>query len=194
MSEGPRWIEPSQQSLPNTSFLLNTPYDPWMAFASAHRDAASTGRGWKRVLLGMGLTIIVIVVLLVVAALLFSGATLAGDSTALARVTVQPLGGKIERVQAFGPDGRRVPLAVRRRAPDAAEAADPGRAGIGGRGGSPARMARLGAGLRAQRAPDAACPGRAGEGALDDRFPGLGRARELRHAGQHGRLREPLAP
>jgi hypothetical protein len=83
-----------------------------MAFASAHRDAASTGRGWKRVLLGMGLTIIVIVVLLAVAALLFSGARIAGDSTALARVTVQPLGGKIERVQAFGPDGRRVPLTV----------------------------------------------------------------------------------
>ena len=60
----------------------------------------------------MGLTIIVIVVLLAIAALLFSGATLAGDSTALARVTVQPLGGKIERVQAFGPDGRRVPLTV----------------------------------------------------------------------------------
>jgi hypothetical protein len=60
----------------------------------------------------MGLTIIGIVVLLAVAALLFSGATLAGDSTALARVTVQPLGGKIERVQAFGPDGRRVPLTV----------------------------------------------------------------------------------
>ena len=60
----------------------------------------------------MGLTIIVIVVLLAVAVLLFSGVTLASDSTALARVTVQPLGGKIERVQAFGPDGRRVPLTV----------------------------------------------------------------------------------
>jgi hypothetical protein len=83
-----------------------------MAITSAHPDAASTGRGWKRVLLGMGLTILVIVVLLAVAALVWSGATLAGDSTALARVTVQPLGGKIERVQAFGPDGRRVPIAV----------------------------------------------------------------------------------
>jgi hypothetical protein len=60
----------------------------------------------------MGLTIIVIVVLLAVAALLFSGATLAGDSTALARVTVQPLGGTIEHVQAFGPDGRSVPITV----------------------------------------------------------------------------------
>ena len=66
----------------------------------------------KRVLLGMGVTIIAIVVLLAVAALLLSGVTLAHDSTALARVTVQPLGGSIERVEAFGPDGRRLALAI----------------------------------------------------------------------------------
>jgi hypothetical protein len=57
-------------------------------------------------------TIALVVVLAVVAALVWSGVTLAGDTAALARVTVQPLGGKIERVQAFGPDGKRVPLAV----------------------------------------------------------------------------------
>ncbi len=38
--------------------------------------------------------------------------TLAGDSSALARVSVQALGGKIERVQAFTADGRSVPLAI----------------------------------------------------------------------------------
>jgi len=54
----------------------------------------------------------VVIVALAVAALAWSGVTLAGDSTALARVTVQPLGGTIERLQAFGPGGQRVPLAV----------------------------------------------------------------------------------
>jgi hypothetical protein len=54
---------------------------------------------------------VLIVVLLAVAALVWSGVTLAGDSTALARVAVQPLGGTIERVQAFGSGGKRVPLA-----------------------------------------------------------------------------------
>ena len=53
-----------------------------------------------------------IVVLLAVAALVWSGASLAGDQTALARVTVQPLGGKIEHVRAYGPGGRSVPLTV----------------------------------------------------------------------------------
>jgi hypothetical protein len=63
-------------------------------------------------LLGMGLTLIVLIASLAVAALALSGVSLAGDPTALARVSVQPLGGTIEHVQAFGPDGRQVPLAV----------------------------------------------------------------------------------
>jgi hypothetical protein len=49
---------------------------------------------------------------LAVAALAWSGVTLAGDSTALARVTVQPLGGKVEHIQAFVAGGQRLPLAV----------------------------------------------------------------------------------
>jgi hypothetical protein len=49
---------------------------------------------------------------LAVAALAWSGVTLASDSTALARVTVQPLGGTIEHVQAFGPGGQRLALAI----------------------------------------------------------------------------------
>src|SRR5580698_6546159 len=83
-----------------------------MAMASAHPDLAATGHGRKRVLLGLAAGIVVIVVLLAVAALVWSGATLASDQTALARVTVQPLGGKIVHVQAYGPNGRSVPLAI----------------------------------------------------------------------------------
>jgi L,D-transpeptidase catalytic domain len=47
------------------------------------------------------------------AVVFWSGFTLAPDATALARVELQPLGGKLERVRAFGPDGQRIPLAVR---------------------------------------------------------------------------------
>jgi hypothetical protein len=79
---------------------------------SAHRDAVSAGYGLKRLLLGVALVIVVIVALVLVAVFAFSGVTLASDSTALAHVTVQPFGGTIEHVQAFGPDGRRVPIAV----------------------------------------------------------------------------------
>ena len=50
---------------------------------------------------------------LVAGVLFWSGARLAGDSEALARVEVQPLGGTVESARAFGPDGRRIPLVVR---------------------------------------------------------------------------------
>jgi hypothetical protein len=43
----------------------------------------------------------------------WSGASLAADASALARVDVQPFGGKLESVHAFGPDGRPIPLTVR---------------------------------------------------------------------------------
>jgi L,D-transpeptidase catalytic domain len=80
--------------------------------AMAHRDAAPAGSGRKRALLGAAATVTVAIVALAVAALALSGMTLAGDSTALARVTIGPLGGTIEHIQAFGPDGRPLPLAV----------------------------------------------------------------------------------
>jgi hypothetical protein len=51
---------------------------------------------------------------LVAAILVWSGATLAADAAALARVEVQPLGGGLVRARAFGPDGRTIPLLVRR--------------------------------------------------------------------------------
>ncbi|MGD0455829.1 MAG: L,D-transpeptidase family protein [Solirubrobacteraceae bacterium] len=83
-----------------------------MASAMAHRDAVSTRSGLKRALLGIAIAVMVVIVAVVVAVLAWSGVTLASDSTALARVSVQPLGGTIERVQAFGPGGRRLPLAI----------------------------------------------------------------------------------
>jgi hypothetical protein len=79
---------------------------------SADREAAVGGRSAKRMLLGMGIVVIVAIAILIVAALALSGVSLAGDPTALARVSVQPLGGTLEHVQAFGSNGRRVPLAV----------------------------------------------------------------------------------
>jgi hypothetical protein len=62
-----------------------------------------------------GLVTVFVVALLglVAGVLVWSGITLADDTTALGKVDVQPFGGKLERVRAFGPDGRRIPLAVR---------------------------------------------------------------------------------
>lgn len=56
-----------------------------------------------------------VVALLVIAAvviLLWSGASLKGDATALAHVSVQPFGGSVASVEAFGAGGRRIPIAV----------------------------------------------------------------------------------
>ena len=48
----------------------------------------------------------------VAAVVAWSGATLAGDPSALARVEVQPLGGTLEQARASAPDGSPIPLAV----------------------------------------------------------------------------------
>jgi L,D-transpeptidase catalytic domain len=84
-----------------------------MASALAHHDGAQARSARMRVLFAVAIFVAVVVVALVAAALAWSGVTLASDSTALARVSVQPLGGTIERVQAFGPDGRRLALSIR---------------------------------------------------------------------------------
>jgi hypothetical protein len=84
-----------------------------MASALAHHDGAQARSARTRVLFAVAIFVAVVIVALVVAALAWSGVTLAGDSTALARVSVQPLGGTIERVQAFAPDGRRLALSIR---------------------------------------------------------------------------------
>jgi L,D-transpeptidase catalytic domain len=54
-------------------------------------------------------------VLLALAAVMWawSGARLAADANALARVEVQPFGGTLVRARVFGPDGRTIPLLVR---------------------------------------------------------------------------------
>jgi hypothetical protein len=49
---------------------------------------------------------------LVVIATAWSGATLSSDPTALAKVNLQPFAGTLVRAEAFGPDGRSIPVAV----------------------------------------------------------------------------------
>jgi L,D-transpeptidase catalytic domain len=83
-----------------------------MAWVSARREATSVRSSWKRALLGVVVALVVVVIVVAVAALVLSGVTLASDPTALAHVMVQPLGGTIEHVQAFGPSGKSVPLAI----------------------------------------------------------------------------------
>ncbi|MDX6472292.1 MAG: hypothetical protein QOK22_1108 [Gaiellaceae bacterium] len=48
------------------------------------------------------------------AAVWWSGATLAGDASALARVAVQPFGGSLVSAKAYGPQGAAIPLSVAR--------------------------------------------------------------------------------
>jgi len=83
-----------------------------MASALTHHDVMPKRSGLTRALLGVAIVLAVAIVAVVAAVLAFSGVTLAGDSAALARVTVQPLGGTIEHVQAFGPNGHSLPLAI----------------------------------------------------------------------------------
>jgi hypothetical protein len=66
----------------------------------------------RRALLGFGAALAIAVLGLVTAVLEWSGASLAGDATALARVSVQPFGGTLVRASAFGAGGRAIPLAV----------------------------------------------------------------------------------
>jgi hypothetical protein len=66
----------------------------------------------KRVLIGVAVTVVVVVVAAAVVVLVWSGVSLTSDATALARVSVQPFGGSIEHVQAFGPDGHPISLSV----------------------------------------------------------------------------------
>jgi L,D-transpeptidase catalytic domain len=83
-----------------------------MAMVSSTRDAASSGHSGRRTLLGVAVGVLVLVVAFAVVVVIWSGVSLASDPTALARVSVEPFGGKVESVRAFASDGRRVPLAV----------------------------------------------------------------------------------
>jgi hypothetical protein len=83
-----------------------------MSSVSAHRGAVADGSSRKRVLLGLLTGVLAVIVLVAVAALTLTGVTLASTSTALARVSVGPLGGTIEHVTAYGPSGKKITLAV----------------------------------------------------------------------------------
>ncbi len=84
-----------------------------MAIETAPSGTLSSGQTLKRTLIGVGIVLGIALVALVVAALTLSGASLSGDPTALAKVSVQPLGGSVGHVEAFGPDGRPVAMSVR---------------------------------------------------------------------------------
>lgn len=74
-----------------------------------HARSGSSARLW----LGLLGTLAVAAIAFVVAVLVWSGASLASDPTALARLSVGPFGGTLESVHAYGPGGRAIPLTVR---------------------------------------------------------------------------------
>jgi peptidoglycan hydrolase-like protein with peptidoglycan-binding domain len=61
----------------------------------------------------LGAGAVAVALLLGAAIVWWSGATLAGDATALARVDAQPLGGSLVSARAFGSGGASIPLSVR---------------------------------------------------------------------------------
>jgi L,D-transpeptidase catalytic domain len=81
-------------------------------FAHVESHPGSHPHRRKRVLIGFAVGVIGVVVVAAVVVLVWSGVSLTGDATALARVSVQPFGGSIEHVTAFGPGGRSIPIAV----------------------------------------------------------------------------------
>jgi hypothetical protein len=83
-----------------------------MATESALAHFGTHPRGRKRAIVGFLAAALALVVVFAVVVLLWSGVTLAGDPTALAHVSVQPFGGSIEHVEAFGPNGHSIPIAV----------------------------------------------------------------------------------
>jgi L,D-transpeptidase catalytic domain len=68
------------------------------------------GRRWTFLLVLGGL--VVVVLLLLTAVVVLSGAKLANDPTALARVRIQPFGGRLASARAVDPSGRTIALAV----------------------------------------------------------------------------------
>ncbi|HEY1688193.1 MAG TPA: L,D-transpeptidase family protein [Solirubrobacteraceae bacterium] len=78
---------------------------------SIGRLRAQPRSSWRLLAGALG-TVALLIVAFAVAVLLLSGVSLASDQTALARVSVQPFGGSLRSVHAFGPHGRRIPLSV----------------------------------------------------------------------------------
>jgi peptidoglycan hydrolase-like protein with peptidoglycan-binding domain len=66
----------------------------------------------KRTFAAVGVSVVVLVALLAAAVFFWSGATLAGDSQALARVDLQPLAGSVASVRVTGAHGKPVPISV----------------------------------------------------------------------------------
>jgi hypothetical protein len=65
-----------------------------------------------RLWLGIVGTLAVVLVAFVVAVVVWSGASLASDSSALALLEVGPFGGTLQSVHAYGPSGKPIPLSV----------------------------------------------------------------------------------
>jgi L,D-transpeptidase catalytic domain len=82
------------------------------ALAHVESHPQSHSRGRRRVLIGLAVAVLAVIGAGAGAALVLSGASLTGDATALARVSVEPFGGSIEHVEVFGPGGRAIPIAV----------------------------------------------------------------------------------
>ncbi|HXZ58289.1 MAG TPA: L,D-transpeptidase [Gaiellaceae bacterium] len=85
-----------------------SPLSPLTRSTSQPRRRRRRRRG-RWIFLGV---VVVAVLALGAAVREWSGASLTADATALARVQVQPFGGTLVSVQAFGPDGRMIPLTV----------------------------------------------------------------------------------
>lgn len=63
-------------------------------------------------LVGVLVSVLVLIVAFAIVVLLLSGASLSTDASALAKVSVQPFGGDLVSVHAFGANGRAVPISV----------------------------------------------------------------------------------
>jgi L,D-transpeptidase catalytic domain len=72
----------------------------------------SSGRDRVRLVAGFAAIAMAAIAVVAVAVLALSRVKLASDGTALAQVSVGPVGGTIERIRAFDPRGRSIPLAI----------------------------------------------------------------------------------
>ncbi len=62
--------------------------------------------------MGFAIGVLVLLAAFALVVFLWSGVSLTGDASALARVGVQPFGGSVEHVAAYGPDGRSIPMSI----------------------------------------------------------------------------------
>jgi peptidoglycan hydrolase-like protein with peptidoglycan-binding domain len=94
----------------NPAYLLRMGSIPTQRLADRRRQERRIRR--RRPLAAFAALVAIVAVGLAAAIFWWSGATLAGDPVALARVEVQPLGGSLVSARAFGPGGARIPLSV----------------------------------------------------------------------------------